>query len=294
MMQILNFSDYQAQTEALGILLGLPCHTIATHRFPDQEVKVTLPAIEYEHVVVCRSLHYPDGKLIELMLMADSLRQQGVKRITLIAPYLCYMRQDTSFLSGEVVSQAVIGRFLANLFDDVVSVDPHLHRVDTLAAAIPARLSLALSAAPLLASFLASSPSSTLLLGPDSESAQWVSSVGQQAGLPYAVGEKQRLGDRKVCITLPPLPWQDHEVIVVDDIASSGRTLIEAAAKLKQQGVQRIHALITHALFAKGAYSELQQAGYENIWSTDSIPHPSNTIALAPLLASAIRSLPSP
>lgn len=290
-MEILYFDDYQTQAEALAGQLDARCQAITRHRFPDGEVRVGMPALQDDHVVICRSLDHPNDKLIELLLASQTLRQMGVQRLTLVAPYLGYMRQDTAFHAGEAVSQRIIGQFLADQFDDLITVDPHLHRITLLADAVPCQHSLALSAAPLLADFLARRGRPSLLLGPDSESEQWVSAIARRAGIDWAIAEKQRLGDRDVIITLPACQWQDRDIIVIDDVASTGKTLAETAKQLLAHGAQRLHALLTHALFADNAAATLSEVGYCQLWSTDSISHPSNCIALAPLLADALRSL---
>ncbi|WP_409934443.1 hypothetical protein [Tepidimonas sp.] len=102
-----------------------------------------------------RSLHQPKDKLGELLLAAPAARELGAQRLWLVAPYLADMRQDTAFMPGEVVSQRHVGRWLASVFDGVLTVDPHLHRVATLADAVPVTQPLALSAAPRLAQTIA-------------------------------------------------------------------------------------------------------------------------------------------
>jgi ribose-phosphate pyrophosphokinase len=147
---------------------------IERHRFPDGELKVRLPASLSEHVVLQRSLDQPNEKLLELLLAAQTARQLGAKQLTLVAPYLAYMRQDIAFTPGEAVSQRIVGRFLADLFDAVITVDPHLHRVATLQEAVPVHRAVALSGAPLLADLIAVRRPGAMLIGPDSESAQWL------------------------------------------------------------------------------------------------------------------------
>lgn len=288
-MLVLGFADYQPQGEALAHELGLPFALITVHRFPDGESKVTLPAPLPAEVIICRSLDHPNDKLIELLLSVNTARQQGVKTVSLVAPYLCYMRQDIAFHPGEVVSQQVIGQFLATLFERVVTVDPHLHRIDHLSQALPGIAAIALQSAALMGEFLAHHTTHPLLVGPDGESRQWVRAIAEPAGLDYAIATKERLGDRQVAVKLPAHDYHRHEVILVDDMISTGRTLINVARQLKQQGAGTIHCLVTHALFADEVTQALRAAGIEKIWSCDSIAHPSNAIALAPLLASALR-----
>jgi len=295
---LLGFKEYEAQAQHLAEALGLPYARVGVHRFPDGECKVTLPGKLPVHVVFCRSLDRPDGKLVELLLAATTARELGARRLTLVAPYLCYMRQDKAFAAGEAVSQSIIGRFLAGLFDDVITVDPHLHRTHHLADAVPATHAVALFATAVMRHFLHSyceahpeSHADTILLGPDSESEQWVRSLAEVDGLAYGVACKERLGDREILITLPDLNLSAAAVVLVDDVISSGETIAIAVQACVERGAKRVDVLVTHPLFAQGAVERLRQAGVGEIWSTDSISHPSNCIVLTNLIAAAVQRI---
>jgi ribose-phosphate pyrophosphokinase len=287
---LLGFEESEAQARRLAEALGLSYARVAVHHFPDGESKLSLPPELPAHVVIYRSLDRPNDKLIELMFAATTARQFGAQRLTLVSPYLCYMRQDTAFAAGEVVSQPIVGHFLANLFDDVITVDPHLHRTHNLADAVPATHAVALSATNAMRDFLRARRN-VVLLGPDSESEQWVRTIAEPEGLAYGVANKQRLGDREIRIDLPDLDLTNKTVVLVDDVISSGETIAIAAQACFGRGASRVDVLVTHALFAQGAIERLQQVGVNEIWSTDSIPHASNCIALADLFAEAARSI---
>jgi ribose-phosphate pyrophosphokinase len=286
---LLGFADSGPLFEKLATALHSPAELVEVHRFPDGESRVTLPTDLPENLIICRSLNAPNEKLVELMLTAQSARDLGVHHIALVAPYLCYMRQDVAFHPGEAVSQHIVGKFLAGLFDAVVTVDPHLHRTASLAEAVPAATARAISAAPLMGEFLAARGSQALLMGPDIESGQWVSTAAERAELNFVVATKIRLGDRDVEIELPEQSYRGVDVVLIDDIASTGRTLAEAAQALKRAGAARVDALVTHALFADNAVEKMHSAGIEEIWSSDSIPHPSNAFSLANALATALQ-----
>lgn len=294
-MLLLGFSDYRTPAQRLAAALQLNYHEVELHRFPDGESKVTLPlaagAMTGQHVVLCRSLDQPNSKLIELMLAVATLRQQSTARISLVAPYLCYMRQDIAFHAGEAVSQRIVGQFLAGLFDDVITVDPHLHRITALSEAIPTSRACALSATGLLGQCIAERWSQPLLLGPDSESEQWVSAIATRHGLDWGVARKQRFGDRDVRIELPALDYQQRQIVLVDDMSSTGRTLAQAAQALTKYQPAGIAAVLTHALFVDDALSVLAQAGVSEVLSSDSIVHSSNAVQLAPLLAEQLRKI---
>ena len=286
---LLGFEDYRDQAQALARSLGIPCEEVTVHRFPDGESRVALPEKLPADLILCRSLNQPNSKLIELLLTATTARQLGARHLILVAPYLCYMRQDIAFHPGEAVSQKIIGAFLASLFDAVVTVDPHLHRIRSLSEAVPLPDSIALSAGPLMSDFL-SRRNNPLLLGPDSESLQWVKTIADACGLEHGVGAKERLGDRKVRIRLPDLSFARRNIVLIDDVISSGETMAIAAHQCLAAGAARVDVLTTHALFASGAEDRLRQAGISEIWSTDSITHHSNAIHLAPLLADAVNA----
>ena len=287
-MLVLGFTDYASQGRRLAEALSNPFACVQLHRFPDGETKVTLPPELPEQLVICRSLNEPNSKLIELLLTVEAARERGVKEITLVAPYLCYMRQDIAFHPGEAVSQRIIGGFLARLFDRVITVDAHLHRIETLDQALPGIRAINLSAAPLFSEFLNRQASQVLLIGPDSESAQWVEAIADRAGCPFAVADKRRLGDRKVEISLPEYDYSGKRIILVDDVISTGHTLMRITEALHTRGATSVDALVTHALFDEAVGKAMRKAGIGNIWSTDSVSHPSNALHLDPLLADAI------
>jgi len=289
----MGFAEYAAQGQRLATALGVPWAEAEIHLFPDGERKLRLPMPLAEHVVFCRSLDDPDHKLIELLLAAGGARDNGARRLTLVAPYLAYMRQDIAFHPGEAVSQRIIGKLLAQAFDAVITVDAHLHRIQRLSQAIPLEQAINLTATRAMGEFLAREcPRDILLLGPDGESEQWVAAVaGAAGGLDYGVASKTRRGDRDVSIELPAVDFDGRQVVLVDDVASTGHTLAIAARQALAAGATSAHCLVTHALFVGDAWQQLKQAGVENIWSTDSVSHPSNCIQLAGLLAGVARGI---
>lgn len=292
MSVLLHFDDEAGLAARIAQAAGLSPGRIECHRFPDGELRLRLPTTLPQQLVLLRSLHQPNEKLVELLIAARAARAQGVQRIALVAPYLAYMRQDMAFAPGEAVSQRIVGDFLAGLFDALLTVDPHLHRVSRLAEAVPVAQACALSGAHLLAGLIAERRPGALLLGPDAESAQWVGAAAAAYGFEHAVCSKTRLGDREVVIQLPPLPVQGRAVVLLDDVASSGHTLARTAEQLHAAGATSVDVAVTHALFAGDALAVIRAAGVGEVWSSDCIPHPSNAVSVAPALAAALRELP--
>lgn len=268
---------------------GLLPLAIERHRFPDGELRLCLPAELPGRVVVWRGLHQPNEKLVELLLVGQTARDLGARDLTLVAPYLGYMRQDMAFRPGEAVSQRVVGRFLAGLFDGVITVDPHLHRVATLQEAVPAARAVVLSGAPLLAEHIARERGDVVLVGPDEESLQWVASAARLHGWRHAVCRKTRHGDREVDVVLPDVRFAGEAVVLIDDVASSGQTLVRAAELLRAAGARSVDVAVTHALLDGAALARIRKAGVGAFWSTDTVAHPTNAVGIAAVVARALR-----
>jgi len=290
-MLVLGFEDYREAGRRLAEELGVTYAEVEVHRFPDGEHRITLPTALPEDVIVCRSLFEPNEKLIDLFLLAGTAREHGVKHLILVAPYLCYMRQDKAFHPGEAVSQRIVGKLLADHFDALITVDPHMHRTPNLAEAVPVRHATSLSAAGPIAIYLKARPGKSLLVGPDAESRQWVSRIAELTGLDYIVAEKQRGGDRNIEISLPDAAVTGQDVVLIDDIISTGCTLARTSERLLALGARSVRCIATHILPSGGAASELTNAGVVELLGSDSIPHAGVSIALAGLLAGAIRAL---
>jgi len=275
----------------LAARLGVAFHEIAIHAFPDGEIRVTAGPASTTTVIYA-SLDRPNDKLIALLFAADALRRGGAKRLVLVAPYLCYMRQDTAFHEGEAISQKVIGSLLARCIDRVVTVDAHLHRTPEITAVFPGIQSDNLSAMPAISETLRKTglDPATIVVGPDAESLPWVSGLAGRLGLSYAVARKTRRGDRSVAIEFHDTARiAGHPALIVDDVVSSGGTLIACAKALTAAGVTAIDAVATHALFPEAAYSEMVSAGIRSIRSTQSVAHFTNAIALDELFIDALK-----
>lgn len=289
MSVLLHFEEDLAGAKRIAQAANLSLSLIERHRFPDGELKLRLPASLPQQSVILRSLDHPNEKLIEVLLTASTARTLGARHLTLVSPYLAYMRQDIAFAPGETVSQRIIGDFLANLFDKVITVDPHLHRTPTLRQAVPAAQAIALSGASPLSDLIAQRRPSALLIGPDEESAPWIAQAAERHRFEHAVCRKMRLDDNSVNIDLNGLNPARKAAVLLDDIASTGHTLAQAAERLFAAGAASVDVAVTHALFVNDALEVIKRAGVGEIWSTDCIEHPTNAVSVAPLIAEALR-----
>lgn len=294
-MIVVAAPGFEALAGALAAALDAPVGASHVRHFPDGECYVRLDVdVRGRDVVVVGGLDRPAERLLPTLFLGDTARDLGARRVGLVAPYLSYMRQDSRFHPGEGLTAAYFARLLAASFGWLVTVDPHLHRIATLDAIypIPTRV---VAAAPAIAGWIASHVSRPVLIGPDAESAQWVAAVAGHLGAPYHVLTKTRRGDRDVTVTAPDLAaHRDHTPVVIDDIISTGRTMIETLGHLRALGAPPPVCVGVHAVMVDGAHDELRAAGAARVVTCDTIAHPSNGIAVAPLIAAGVRAMRAP
>lgn len=287
MRVLLPMPGNEAMAAGLAARSSTELGLLETRRFPDQECYVRIASDVRGKIVdlVC-SLARPDDQFLSLVFAARTARELGASAVNLVAPYLAYMRQDKRFHDGEAISSIHFATLLSQTFDSLVTVDPHLHRYRTLGEIFSIQTRVE-HAAPLLADWISAHVEAPLVIGPDSESDQWVSDVAARAGAPYVVLSKTRHGDRRVEIEVPGLDqWKGRRPVLIDDIVSSGRTMIEAAGQLARRGFAKPYCLAVHALFADDSYAQLASLS-ERIVTTDTVPHPSNALTVVDMLAQA-------
>ena len=275
----------------LATRLGAAPGTLAIRRFPDGEtyLRFDTPVDGCKVVLTC-TLHQPDTNIMPLLFAASTARELGATRVGLVTPYLGYMRQDKRFQDGEAITSAVFAQLLSHHIDWLVTVDPHLHRWKSLDE-IYSVSSTVVPAAPLLAEWIKANVKAPVLIGPDVESEQWVSAVAQIAGTPHIVLEKVRHGDRDVEVSIPdPAALRGRTPVLVDDIISTGHTMVAAVRHVMAQGLNPPVCVGVHAVFAGDAHDALLAAGAARVITTDSIPHPSNGISVHQAIANAVAS----
>ncbi|MCE3278633.1 MAG: ribose-phosphate pyrophosphokinae [Bacteroidetes bacterium] len=259
-------------------------------QFPDQETYVRLLCdVNKRDVIIVCTLHQPDAKLLPLFFLCNLLRDQNVNSICLVAPYLAYMRQDKQFNSGEAITSEYFAKLLSSIADRLITIDPHLHRRVSMKEiySIPTEV---LHAAMLISEWIKTNIPYALLIGPDSESEQWVSEVAKNAGAPFIVLQKIRHGDRDVEVSVPGIEkYKNHIPVLVDDIISTARTMIETVTHLKKAGAKDPVCIGVHAVFAGNSYEELKNSGVSKVITCNTIVHQSNAIDISKLICSVIQ-----
>ena len=277
--------------EALAEQVGWVCSSLDHRRFPDGESYLRLAAELSGPAALVARLDRPDPKIPALLFAAELARERGATRLGLVCPYLPYMRQDTRFRSGEALTSACFADWLSARFDWLLTVDPHLHRYSSLSE-IYRLQACSPSAAGAIGDWIVQRIERPLIVGPDAESAQWVEAVAAPHALPWRVLNKTRHGDRSVSIDRAGLDGLDGlNPVLVDDIASSGHTLAEAARALQAAGLAAPVCIVVHGLFDKRSLATLADAGIAQLVCTNSVRTAYSEIELAPLLAQHLHQL---
>ena len=280
-------------SRALGHGAGVA--PVDVHAFPDGEslVRVQPPGPDTEAVLVC-TLDHPDAVTVPLLMAAATLRELGAKRVGLVAPYLAYMRQDKRFEPGQAVSARIYAALLSAHFDWLVTVDPHLHRIAQLEEVYALR-SHVVHAAPVLAAWIGEHVNDPVIVGPDGESGQWARDVAQRIGAPVAVVQKTRLGDTHVQETAPEVAEHRHRTpVILDDIISSGRTLVAATGHLHAMGMRDPVCIAVHGLMAGDARQVIEQAGVARVICTNTVGHAPDAIDVSAAIAEGVRGMLAP
>ncbi|HPH65999.1 MAG TPA: ribose-phosphate pyrophosphokinase [Kofleriaceae bacterium] len=275
----------------LGKQLNVPVAELEVRRFPDGEFYCRLHSdMRGRDVIVVSTLDNPTDKFLLVAFLAETARDLGAKRVGLVAPYLSFMRQDIRFHPGEGITSVYFAKLMSSLVDWLVTVDPHLHRHPSLAPLYKIPTAIA-RAAPAIGAWVKANVASPILIGPDAESAQWVSVVAKEIGAPHVVLEKIRRGDRDVSISQPNVVWGERTPVIIDDIISTGRTMLGAVEQVVAQGAPAPICIGIHAVFADAVQETLMAAGASSVISCNTIKHGTNAICVSQAVADTTRAL---
>ncbi len=282
--------------EAIAKELGLEPQLLSHRLFPDGETYIRFPeSVKGEVVVLVQTTApNPDRKLMQLLIMARTAKDLGAERIIAVIPYLAYARQDKRFLEGEAMSfDIVLGLLESAGVNDTVLIDVHneiaLKKIrDTHEMKIHN-----LTAIFYLAEYLKENTyKGAYSLSPDLGRSELVEKVSKVMGGGFSFFMKVR--DRytgKTTMKVKNLDLEGKDVVIFDDIISSGGTMARAIQGLKDQGAGKVAAVCTHALPVPGANEKLKNAGADKIVATDSVESIYETVSVAKLVADFLRTI---
>lgn len=286
---IFSFPENEKMAQQLAIQINAESGELSLRKFPDGESYVRVMSdVKNKIVIIYCPLNNIDPKFLTMFFLCQTLRSLGAKKIILVSPYLSYMRQDKVFHVGEGITSSYFATLISKMVDTLVTIDPHLHRIGNLNEiyTIPTYV---LNSAELISDWIKQNVDHPLIIGPDAESEQWVSKVASDSNSPYVILSKTRLGDNEVQISLPDIEkFKQHKPVLIDDIISSGGTVIKTSQELKKLGMAKPICICVHALFTPESYEKLKSSEIERIVTCNTIEHPSNEIDILELISSVI------
>ena len=265
-----------------------PYADLIVKRFPDGELYLKLPLdVKGKEVILVESMHpNPDLIMIETIFASRTCKELGAKKVTVVAPYLAYMRQDKRFHPKECKSNTIMSA-LMTCADRIMTIDPHLHRIKSLKDIfrIPAKK---LSANDAIAKYIKKNIKNEVIVGPDSESYQWAKAIAEKIHVHATVLRKKRYTSRHVRIVVKPgTEFKGRNVVIVDDIISTGNTMIEPIKQIKKMGAKKVYCIGVHGLFVEGALKKLKKLGV-TVLTTNTIVNPASKIDMAETIAKAL------
>lgn len=292
-MIVIGGSSSEGLASKVAVELGSKLGGLELRRFPDGERYLrVLDNVNGENVVVIQSIHHtPDELLFEFLLLVDTLKDLGAKKVIAFIPYFAYARQDERFKTGEALSFTTVAKLIDTVgTDEVFTIDMHQHRVLDSSKVFRMK-SHNISAMPLLADYVKKTGTAhkPLVIGPDAEAEQWAKLAAERLETDYDVFEKKRLGDERVEVRPRKANAKGREVLIVDDIISTGGTIVEASKILLSQGASKVYVACTHPILASGALEKILKAGVKSVVGTDTVPSPVSLVSVAPLIASEVK-----
>jgi ribose-phosphate pyrophosphokinase len=258
--------------------------------FSDGETKLRFPSVNNKHCIIVQSLYPPpDRHIIQLLMIIHKCKKDNASKITVIIPYMAYARQDKAFLEGEVISVAVIAQVIENLgVDEVITVDIH-SEVSLSYFSIKIKN---VTAIPILAEYIKTNVSldKSFIISPDTGGIARANKFAQLLNLPLLCLKKKR--DRETgCVSIDEnigMKVDGINAILVDDMISTGESIVKACEVLKKQKIGNITVLCTHAILVDNAFEKIINSGVKEIIATNSVSSICSKVDLSVILSNIL------
>jgi ribose-phosphate pyrophosphokinase len=258
--------------------------------FSDGESKIRLPSLYNKHCIIVQSLYPPiDRHIIQLLMIIHKCKSDNASKITVIIPYMAYARQDKAFLEGEIVSISVLADLIQNCgTNEVITVDIH----NEISLSYFSIIIKNVSAIPILAEFLQNNKNieNPIIVSPDEGGKIRAKKIAELLNLQILCLKKTRDRETGLVSIEEKLDLAVHgkDAILIDDMISTGKSIVKACEVLKKNKIRKIIVLCTHALLLDNALEIIMEAGVHEIISTNSIPNNCSKVDLAPILSNVV------
>ena len=262
--------------------------------FADGESKLRFPAVKGTCIIVQSTYPPADTHVLQVMMMARKCADDGASEVCAVVPYLAYARQDRPFLEGEYATISLIARlFAASGINSVITVDMHSQLGMSQFTGVGIR---SVSSIPLLAKHAKGMDlHDPIAVSPDAGGAERVKAFAGQMNSDILILKKSRnRSSGEVTIENPEMEIKGRDVVLVDDMISSGGSIIAATEVLRKKGASRIYAMCAHALLLGNASKNITKAGVDDIIATNSIPNEHAKVDLSRSIAEVLRSRYNP
>ena len=254
---------------------------VELRRFPDGEKYVRVMGSGSEATVISSTFYPQDERILELLLIGDALRERGFEKLRAVIPYFAYGRQDRVVKEGEPISVRAVMRALGLYYDELYVVD--IHNPKTLSY-FPGK-AVNISPARAITEYFRGKLGEGIVLAPDRGALRRAKAVAELIGVEYSHFEKHRISPTDVEMRPVEVDVSGKNVLIVDDIISTGGTMIKASSILKKLGARRIFVGVTHGVFAEGAIERVSKA-VDELAVTNTIPTPVSKISIVPDIVS--------
>lgn len=259
---------------------------LETRKFPDGERYIRIGGEIDSKALVVQSTGYPqDQNLLELFLILKTLKSLDVEDIKVVIPYFGYGRQEKRFKSGEAISAQIIAELLESSgASEIFSINLHEDGLCDLFD-IPAHN---LSAMPLIAEYIGENYNDPLIVAPDKGALGFASEIAEILGCDCDHLEKTRLSPERVETKPKNMDVKGREAMIIDDIISTGGTIVNASQILHQHGASKVVVSCVHPVLVEDALLKIFASGADDVIATDTLQSDVSTISVAPLIADFI------
>ncbi len=289
-MIITSLTNSQDLAKKIARKMNVSFSKTTVSSFPDGDIYIKFNKSLKDETVVIVDTFQPDSSkvLFNILFASKTAKDLGAKKIILVAPYLAYMRQDKRFKEGECISSKIMAELLNTSIDKIITIDPHIHRYKSLNDIFT--ISTAnITANHIIADYIKKNYENVAVIGPDWESYQWAEDISKEIGVQNTILEKTRHSSRNVDVAVKKeIDIKGKNVVIVDDIISTGNTMIKAAIKAKGMKAKNIIAIGVHGLFVEDGLKKMKKH-FTQIHTTNTISHQTNSMDVSDIIINELK-----